>query len=206
MKNAKSVFGIFKTKMDAENAVDQLRQAQFRSLDISVLMPQMGDTERFAHKKDTKAPEGTTTGVIAGAAIGSGLGWLAGIGALAIPGVGPFIAAGPIVAAIAGAGAGGAVGGVTGALIGLGIPEYEAVRYEGFVKNGGILLSVHTDDVQWREKAKQILEAAGAEDISSTDEVDGSSLGKDDDFDDPRFNLRSDRNNQRSSSDSSFLD
>lgn len=208
MKDAKSVFGIFKLKVDAEKAVDMLRQAQFRSLDISVLMPQMGDTERFAHKKDTKAPEGATTGAVTGAVVGSGLGWLAGIGALAIPGVGPFIAAGPIVAAIAGAGAGGALGGVTGALIGLGIPEYEAKRYEGFVKDGGILLSVHTDDSEWREKAKNILKSAGAEDISSTDEVEAGGPDrkeKDHDALDSRFNLNADKG-RHSSYDSSFLE
>ncbi len=171
MKSKKSVFGILKSKIEVENAVELLKNAGFRPLDISVLMPEMGDTQRFAHQKETKAPEGATIGAATGAIAGSGLGWLVGIGALAIPGVGPFIAAGPIVAAIAGAGAGGALGGVTGALIGLGIPEYVAKRYEGFVKDGGLLLSVHTDDSQWQEKAKDILEIAGAEDISSIDEI-----------------------------------
>ncbi len=171
MKNAKSVFGILKTQADVEKTVDVLREAGFRSLDISVLMPKMGDTKSFAHKKETKAPEGATTGAATGVVVGTGLGWLVGIGALAIPGVGPLIAAGPIVAAMAGAGVGGAIGGVTGGLIGLGIPEYVAKRYEGFVKDGGILLSVHTDDSDWREKAKDILKICGARDISSSDEV-----------------------------------
>lgn len=178
MENAKSVFGIFKSRTQVEKAVNLLKQADFRSLDISVLMPEMGDTKNFAHQKNTKAPEGATTGAVTGAAVGSGLGWLVGIGALAIPGVGPFIAAGPIVAAIAGAGMGGAVGGVTGALIGLGIPEYEAKRYEDLVNEGGILLSIHTDNAEWRERAKDILKASGAKDISSTDEVKGDSKSK----------------------------
>src|SRR5205814_2224080 len=118
-----------------------------------------------------KAPEGASTGAGAGALLGGGLGWLAGIGALAIPGLGPFIAAGPIMAALAGAGVGGAVGGITGALIGMGIPEYEAKRYEGRVKSGGILLSVHSDDSEWTKRAKDILEQTGAQDISSTGEA-----------------------------------
>src|SRR5205807_3353195 len=125
----------------------------------------------FAHEKSTKAPEGTATGATSGAVVGGTLGWLAGIGALAIPGLGPFIAAGPIVAALAGAGAGGVVGGITGALVGMGIPEYEAKRYEGRVKEGGILLSVHSDNSDWTRKAKEILERTGAEDISSTGEA-----------------------------------
>jgi len=133
----------------------------------------------FAVKKGTKAPEGASTGAGTGAVLGGGLGWLVGIGALAIPGLGPFIAAGQIVAAIAGAGVGGAVGGITGALIGMGIPEYEAKRYEGRVKDGGILLSVHSDDSQWTKKAKEILERTGAQDISSTGEA-SSDQGKSD--------------------------
>jgi hypothetical protein len=168
---SKAVFGIYKTRLDVEHAVDELKSMGFRHQDVSVLMPEKGNTEAFAHKKDTKAPEGTTAGVTTGAVVGGGLGWLLGIGALAIPGFGPFIAAGPIMAALAGAGVGGALGGVTGALIGMGIPEYEAKRYEGMVKNGGILLSVHADDSEWIKKAKDILERTGAEDISSSDEV-----------------------------------
>ena len=128
---------------------------------------------RITHKnkdKQTKAPEGATTGVSAGAVIGGGLGWLVGIGALAIPGIGPFVAAGPIMAALAGATVGGAVGGVSGALIGLGIPEYEAKRYEGAVKDGGILLSVHCDESEWIQKAKKLLQSSGAYDIASAAE------------------------------------
>lgn len=182
MQNKKSVFGIFKSKVSVERSVDLLREAGFRPLDISVLMPKMGDTQSFAHKKETKAPEGATTGAVTGAAVGSGLGWLVGAGALAIPGVGAFIAAGPIVAAIAGAGVGGAVGGVTGGLIGLGIPEYVAQRYEGFVKDGGILLSVHTNDSDERTKAKDILKLAGADDISSSEEVKSSKIDRSPDY------------------------
>lgn len=165
-----AVFGIYSTQVGVENAVDELKAQGFRNSDISVLFPENQGTKDFAMEKSTKAPEGTTTGVASGAVIGGTLGWLAGIGALAIPGLGPFIAAGPIMAALSGAGVGGAIGGVTGALIGMGIPEYEAKRYEGRVKNGGILLSVHADDSAWTKRAKQILENTGAEDIASTGE------------------------------------
>jgi len=166
-----AVFGIYRDRMSVENAVDTLRQQNFRNTDISVLFPENEGTKDFAHQKSTKAPEGASTGAASGAVIGGGLGWLAGIGALAIPGLGPFIAAGPIVGALAGAGAGGVVGGLTGALIGMGIPEYEAKRYEGRVKEGGILLSVHCDSSDWVKKAKDILERSGAEDVASTGEA-----------------------------------
>lgn len=171
---SKAVFGIYKTRFEVEQAVDELKSKGFLYQDVSVLMPEKGGSESFAHKKETKAPEGTTLGATTGAVVGGSLGWLIGIGALAIPGVGPFIAAGPIMAALAGVGVGGALGGVTGALIGMGIPEYEAKRYEGLVKNGGMLLSVHADDAEWIRKAKDILESTGAEDISSSDEVKDS--------------------------------
>ena len=141
-----AAFGIYKTTEQAEHAVDRLMDGGFTSDDISVLLPDNKSTKDFAHEKSTKAPEGTTAGVTAGGAIGGTLGLLAGIGALAIPGVGPFIAAGPIMGALAGLGVGGAVGGLIGALVGMGIPEYEAKRYEGRVKDGGVLLSVHCDD------------------------------------------------------------
>jgi len=166
-----AAFGIYRTRLDAENGVDALRDAGYRATDISVLFPENEGTKDFAHEKHTKAPEGTATGATSGAVIGGGLGWLAGIGALAIPGVGPFIAAGPIVAALAGAGAGGVIGGIAGALVGMGIPEYEAKRYEGRVKEGGILLSVHCDDSNWTKRAKEILERTGAENVSSTGEA-----------------------------------
>jgi hypothetical protein len=166
-----AAFGIYRTRLDAENGVDALRDAGYRATDISVLLPENEGTKDFAHEKHTKAPEGTATGATSGAVIGGGLGWLAGIGALAIPGLGPLIAAGPIVAALAGAGAGGVLGGLTGALVGMGIPEYEAKRYEGRVKEGGILLSVHCDDSNWTKRAKDILERTGADDVSSTGEA-----------------------------------
>jgi hypothetical protein len=165
-----AVFGIYLSEPDAANGVDALKAAGFRNTDISALFPENQGTKDFAHEKNTKAPEGATAGAGTGALLGGGLGWLAGIGALAIPGLGPFIAAGPIMAALAGAGVGGAVGGLTGALVGMGIPEYEAVRYEGRVKEGGILLSVHSDNSEWTKRAKEILERTGAQHISSTGE------------------------------------
>jgi hypothetical protein len=166
-----AAFGIYATRAGVEDAVDELRAEGFRNTDISVLFPENVGTKDFAHEKNTKAPEGATVGAGSGAVVGGALGWLAGIGALAIPGLGPFIAAGPIMAALAGAGVGGAVGGLTGALVGMGIPEYEAKRFEGRVKDGGILLSVHCDDSAWTKKAKEILERTGAEDVSSTGEA-----------------------------------
>src|SRR6478672_5561496 len=166
-----AVFGIYSSYDAVEFAVDALREAGFRSTDISVLFPENVGTKDFAHEKGTNAPEGATTGAGTGAVAGGALGWLAGIGALAIPGVGPFIAAGPIMAALAGAGVGGALGGIAGALIGMGIPEYEAKRYEGRIKNGGILLSVHSDDSAWTKRAKEILERTGAQDVSTTGEA-----------------------------------
>ncbi len=169
-KGKKSVFGIFSSRELVDEAVNRLKAAQFRNQDISVLMPSKDGTQEFAHQKDTKAPEGSAVGATSGALLGGGLGWLVGIGALAIPGIGPFVAAGPIMAALAGVGVGGALGGITGAMIGMGIPEYEAKRFEGIVKNGGILLSVHVDDSEWQTKAKEVLEAAGAKDIASAGE------------------------------------
>ena len=166
-----AVFGIYQTYTEVDRGVESLKAAGFRNSDVSVLFPEGEGTKTFAHEKGTKAPEGATAGGGAGAVIGGSLGWLVGIGAIAIPGLGPFIAAGPIVAALAGVGVGGAIGGVAGALIGMGIPEYEAKRYEGRVKNGGILLSVHSDNSDWSKRARKILEATGAQDISSTAEV-----------------------------------
>ena len=166
-----SVFGIFPTYSSVELAVDELRDSGFRNVDISVLLPENIGSKDFAHEKGTKAPEGATAGASAGAVLGGALGWLAGVGALAIPGLGPFIAAGPILAALAGVGVGGAVGGLAGALVGMGIPEYEAKRYEGRIKEGGILLSVHCDHSNWTTLAKDILKRTGAQDISSTREA-----------------------------------
>src|SRR5580693_9418619 len=165
-----AVFGIYKSRNQAEQTVDRLLASGFSNNDISVLLPDQQSSKEFAHEKNTKAPEGTTTGVTAGGAIGGTLGLLAGIGALAIPGVGPFIAAGPIMGALAGVGAGAAVGGLIGALVGLGIPEYEAKRYEGRIKDGGILLSVHCDTSDDIKRAKDMLKNSGAEDISSSGE------------------------------------
>jgi hypothetical protein len=166
-----AVFGIYPTQASVENGVDALKAARFRNTDISVLFPGNVGTKDFAHEKNTKAPEGAAAGAGTGAVVGGTLGWLAGIGALAIPGLGPFIAAGPIIAALAGVGVGGTIGGLTGALIGMGIPEYEAKRYEGRIKAGGILLSVHSDDPDWTTKAEEILKNTGAQDIASTGEA-----------------------------------
>ena len=166
-----AVYGIYPSRTTAEDAVDRLLASGFRNEDISVLLQDNAGTKDFAHKKDTKAPEGTTTGVVTGGVIGGTLGLLAGIGALAIPGVGPLIAAGPIMGALAGIGSGGVVGGMIGALVGMGIPEYEAKRFEGRIKSGGILLSVHCDNSDWVGKAKDLLKQTGAEDISSTGEA-----------------------------------
>jgi hypothetical protein len=168
-----AVFGIYTDRSSVDRAVEALKAGGFSNNDVSALFPENKGTKDFAHEKSTKAPEGASTGAGTGALLGGGLGWLVGIGALAIPGLGPFIAAGPIVAALAGAGVGGAVGGLTGALIGMGIPEYEAKRYEGRVKDGGILLSVHSDSSDETKRAKEILERTGAQDISSTGEATG---------------------------------
>src|SRR3984957_2284642 len=152
-----AVFGIYKSSLAAERAVDRIIAAGFSNNDISVLLPDSQSSKEFAHEKNTKTPEGATTGVAAGGAIGGTLGLLAGIGSLAIPGLGPFIAAGPIMAALAGLGAGGAIGGIIGALVGMGIPEYEAKRYEGHIKAGGVLLSVHCDTSEKSARAKDLL-------------------------------------------------
>ena len=167
----KAVFGNYRSSNQAEQVVDTLLAAGFSSDDISVLLPDNQSSRDFAHEKNTKAPEGTTTGATTGGVIGGTLGLLAGIGALAIPGVGPLIAAGPIVATLAGLGAGGAVGGLIGALVGMGIPEFEAKRYEGQIKEGGVLLSVHCDTSDEITDAKRILEQSGAKDISSSGEA-----------------------------------
>ena len=167
----KAVFGIAKSESQAIMIADNLKAAGFSENDVSVLFPDKKGTKDFAHEQNTKAPEGAATGAAGGAVLGGALGWMVGIGALAIPGLGPFIAAGPIMAALAGAAGGAAAGGVTGALIGMGIPEYEAKRYEGKVKDGNILMSVHTEDSKERERAKDIFEKGGAEDISYTGEA-----------------------------------
>lgn len=166
-----SVFGIYPSQASAEAAVDTLKNAGYRNTDISVLFPDNQGTKDFAVEKETKAPEGAATGGLSGAVLGGALGWLAGIGALAIPGVGPFIAAGPIMGLLSGIGVGSALGGLAGALIGMGIPEYEAKRYEGRIRKGGILLSVHCDNNDWVKRGIAILEQTGAEDVSSASEA-----------------------------------
>ena len=166
-----AVFGIYTSAGQAERAVDALVFEGFSNSDVSVLMPDNQSSKEFAHEKNTKAPEGTTTGVAAGGTIGGTLGLLAGIGALAIPGVGPFIAAGPIMGALAGLGVGGAVGGLVGALVGMGIPEYEAKRYAGRIHDGGVLLSVHCESTADVERATRTLKQTGADDVSSTTEA-----------------------------------
>ncbi len=168
-----AVFGIYPDHLAVEEAVLSLRVGGFRGTDISVLLPENQGTKDLAHEKNTKAPEGAATGGVAGGIAGGMLGWLTGIGALAIPGVGPLIAAGPIVAALAGAGAVGTLGGLIGGMVGLGIPEYEAKRYEGRIREGGVLLSVHCDDTHWVKRAKNILEQSGAQDIGSASEKAG---------------------------------
>jgi len=168
---AQAVFCIARTEAQAIRIVDQLKAAGFSPNDISVLFPDKTGTKDFAHEQHTKAPEGAATGAGTGGVLGGALGWLVGIGALAIPGLGPFIAAGPILAALSGAAAGAALGGLAGALIGMGIPEYEAKRYEGKIKDGNLLISVHTEDRTERARAKEIFEQAGAEEIADTAEA-----------------------------------
>src|SRR5450830_1671606 len=172
MENKKTaVFGLYTGRVAVERAVETLVKAGFSNNAISVLLPDNESTKDFAHEKHTKAPEGTTAGAATGGVVGGTLGLLAGIGALAIPGLGPFIAAGPIMGALAGLGVGGAVGGLIGALVGMGIPEFEAKRYEGHLKKGGVLLSVHCDTSDQITRAKEILKGTGATDIASTGET-----------------------------------
>ncbi|MGD0119222.1 MAG: hypothetical protein ABSD30_14240 [Candidatus Binatus sp.] len=168
---AKAVFCIAKSEEQAVHIVNQLKEAGFSNNDVSVLLPDRAGSRDFAHEQHTKAPEGAATGAVAGGVAAGVLGWLVGIGSLAIPGVGPLIAAGPIVAALSGAAAGGAVGGMVGALVGLGVPEYEAKQYEGKIKDGNILISVHTEDSKERSVAKEIFDRANASDISYTGEA-----------------------------------
>ncbi len=167
----KSVFAIANTRAQAEGIVLNLKDAGFSNNDISVLFPDEGTTRDFAHETNTKAPEGAVTGATTGGVIGGALGWIAGIGALAIPGIGPFVAAGPIVAALSGVGIGAAVGGIAGALVGMGIPELEAKRYEGKIRKGNLLLSVHVENSDAEDRAKRILKEGGAEDITTASEA-----------------------------------
>ena len=170
MAKNKAAFGIYRTQSGLENTVRMLRDERFSNSHVAVLLPESVSSRELGTQKASKAPEGATAGAGSGAVLGGILGWLVGIGSLAIPGVGPFIAAGPIVAALAGAGVGGTVGGLAGALVGMGIPEYEAKRYEGRLTEGGILLSVHCDTSEEIDRAKGVLERTGAEDIAYTSE------------------------------------
>jgi hypothetical protein len=174
----KSVFCIATSRDQADRIVDQLKTANFSNNDISVLFPDKDTTRDFAHEKNTKAPEGAVTGAGTGGVIGGAMGWIVGIGALAIPGVGPFIAAGPIMAALSGAAIGAAAGGIAGGLIGLGIPELEAKRYEGKVKAGNLLISVHTENSEEIKRAKEIFTQSGAQDICTTGETSTPKDGK----------------------------
>jgi hypothetical protein len=166
-----SVYCTTRTVEQAENIVLELKQAGFTSDDISALLPDRRGTRDFAHEHHTKAPEGATTGGVLGLGLGAGLGWLAGVGALAIPGIGPFIAAGPIMAALGGAAVGTATGGIIGALVGMGIPEFEAKRYDAKVREGSILISVHTESSQQRDVAKDVFKRNNADDISTGSEA-----------------------------------
>lgn len=179
-KANKVVYGLFETRAALETAVGRLKAEGFLSSDISALLPTVEGSKEFAHEKETKAPEGAAAGAAGGAVLGGALGWLAGIGTLAIPGLGPFVAAGPILATLGGAGVGGALGGIAGALVGMGIPEYEAKRFESSVKEGGMLLSAHAGQGEWVEKAKAIFKECGAHDVSSTSEEKGESVDKTD--------------------------
>lgn len=171
MSKNKVVIGVVDAEIQAENLVQRLGKDGFPTSDISAIFPDKHGTKDFAHEHNTKAPEGAVVGVTSGGVVGGTLGLLAGIGALAIPGLGPFIAAGPLMAALSGAAAGAAVGGVTGALIGLGIPEIEAKKYEGKLRGGNILVAVHVDDGDEEKRAKEIFRLEGAHDISSTTEA-----------------------------------
>jgi hypothetical protein len=166
-----SVFGIYADQETVSTAVEALKDAGFRNTDVSILFPENSGSKDLAHEKHTKAPEGAVAGASSGAIIGGALGWLVGIGALAIPGIGPFVAAGPIVAMLSGIGVLGTVGGLTGALVGVGIPEYEAKRYEGRIRGGGILVSVHCDTSDWVKRAKEVLIHSGATDVAATGEA-----------------------------------
>jgi len=165
-------YGIYNDRVSFENALEALKAAEFRNSDISAILPERDRTAKdLSHEINTKTPEGIATGAGAGAATGGVLGWLVGLGAIAIPGLGPLVAAGPVVAALAGAGAGGATGGLVGGLIGAGIPEVEAKRYAGRIREGGYLLSVHCDDSRWAKRAEEILEATGGRDVVKTSEA-----------------------------------
>lgn len=167
----RSVFGIYLTRSNVESAVNALKDVGFLNSNISILLPENIQSGELTTEQSTKAPEGAAVGAGSGAAVGGAMGWLAGVGALAIPGIGPVIAAGPLVAALAGIGIGGALGGFAGSLVGVGIPEYEAKRYEGRLLKGGILVAVHCETSQDADRAKEVFQASGAQDIASSREV-----------------------------------
>ncbi len=166
-----SVYCLVKTQAQASRIADRLRTSGFSANDVSALFPDNRGTRDFAHQNSTKSPEGAAIGAGTGAVLGGALGWLAGIGALAIPGLGPLIAAGPILGILAGVATGGVTGGVAGALVGLGIPEYEAQLYEGKLRAGNILIAVHTDDSEEAARARQIFTDEHAEAISTGSEA-----------------------------------
>jgi len=166
-----SVYCTTKTLLQAESIIDALKASGFSNNDISALLPDKRGTKDFAHEHNTKAPEGAAAGGVAGLGVGAAVGWLAGIGAIAIPGVGPLIAAGPIMAALSGAAVGTAAGGLLGALVGMGMPEFEAKRYDAKIRQGNILISVHTEDHKQRDLAKDIFKRMGADDISTGSEA-----------------------------------
>jgi hypothetical protein len=180
MAKTSVVFGIYRQEAQAAGTIDALREAGFRSTDISILMPASPGDQGLTVEKDTKAPEGAVAGASAGALLGGALGWMAAAGTLAIPGLGPFLAAGPLMSVLGGVGVGGTVGGLAGALIGAGTPEYVAKQYERGFRDGHVLLSVQCDDSQWRTAALEILKRTGAEDISSTRESSGEGRIPDD--------------------------
>lgn len=171
-----AVFGMFDNRKQLDSTVSRLQSEGFRNEDISVLFPDKHGTQAFAHEANTKAPEGAAGGAGAGAVVGGTIGLLAGVGLLAIPGLGPLIAAGPIMASLAGIGVGGAAGSLIGGLVGMGIPELEAKRYEGLIKEGRILMSIHSDDSDSTKRAKATLVAAGAQHVSSTGESKASAV------------------------------
>jgi hypothetical protein len=174
-----AVYGLYKDRRGVDAALETLKQSGFRNTDVSVLFPETQGSKDFALDKSTKAPEGLAVGAGSGAVLGGALGWLAGIGLLAVPGIGPFVAAGPIIALLAGVGVGGSVGSIVGALVGMGMPEYEAKRYEGRIREGGILFSVHCDSPEWVKRAKDLLQQTGAEHIASAGEAKADYLEKD---------------------------
>ena len=174
-----AAFGIYQDHGTVLDAIEAFRIAGFRTTDISVLAPENSGTKDFAHEKHTKAPEGAVAGAGSGAVLGGALGWLAGAGLLSLPGLGALVAAGPIIAMLSGIGVGGTVGGLTGALAGMGVPEYEAKRYSGRVRNGGILMSVHCDDAAWTKRAREVLRRTGATDVAVTSETRGDYLESD---------------------------